>query len=105
MVRPFFVTVIAITVKKTIFLLLAASLAAAINAGAQITSSGSGDIPASANYAPGYTPGATPLPDTETMPVAQTHAPESASLIAGCVMLVPLAVSLVRIFRKRHQLP
>jgi hypothetical protein len=91
--------------KKTCFLLLAGSLAIAINAGAQITSTGSGDVPASANYAPGYTPAATPLPDADASPAAQTHVPETASLIAGCVMLVPLAVSLVRVFRKRHELP
>jgi len=95
-------------VNKTLFSLLAALLtvlAAAANAGAQITSSGSGDVPASVNYAPGYTPNATPLPDTDTTPAAQTHVPETASLIAGCVMLVPLAVSLVRVLRKRHELP
>jgi hypothetical protein len=106
MARPSFVTVIAIIVKKTFFLLLVAllmMLAAAINAGAQITSSDSAAAPVSANYAPGYTPGASPLPDTDTA-TAQTHLPETGSLIAGCIMLVPLAVSLVRVFRKRHVL-
>jgi hypothetical protein len=99
---PAFVTVVLCkTVKRTLLLLLAGTLAMAINATAQITSSGSGDVPASGNYAPGYSPGAAPLPDADTA-AAQTHLPETASLIAGCIMLVPLAVSLVRVFRKRH---
>ena len=80
-------------------------LAAAINAGAQVTSSASGDVPVSANYAPGYTPSATPLPGADATSAAQTRVPETASLIAGCVMLVPLAVSLFRVLRKRRELP
>ena len=90
--------------KKTSFLLLAVSLAAAINAAAQITSSSSGAVPVSANYAPGYTPSAPPLPDADATPAAQTHVPESATLVVGSIMLVPLAVSLVRVLRRRHEL-
>jgi hypothetical protein len=92
-------------VKKTTLFLLAVGLAAAINAAAQITPAASGTVPAPANYAPGYTPSAPPLTDLGSTPAAQTHVPESTTLITGCAMLVPLAVSLVRVLRKRHELP
>lgn len=95
--------------KKTIFLLLAVGLAAAINAAAQITPAGSGNLPDAApgpgNYAPGYTPTAPTLVGIDNAPAAQAHVPESATLIYGGAMLVPLAVSLFRVLRRRHQLP
>jgi hypothetical protein len=94
---------------KTLFSLLTVTLAVALNATAQLTPASPANLPdaapAAGNYAPGYTPSATPLPDADTSPAAQAHVPESATLIVGCIMLVPLGVSLVRVFRRRHVLP
>ncbi len=86
-------------------MLVVVILAVAFNAAAQITPAGSANLPSGAPYAPGYTPSATPLPDADPAPAAQTHVPESTTLIVGVIMLVPLAVSLVRVMRRRHVLP
>jgi hypothetical protein len=95
-------------VKKTALLLLVVGLAAALNAGAQISTSDSAATPAPAPapvlYTPGYTPSAQPSLDIGNAPTAETHVPESTTLILGCIMLVPLVVSLVRVFRRRHVL-
>jgi hypothetical protein len=90
---------------KMSFLLLAVSLTIAINGAAQIIPSGSGAVPGSGNYAPGYTPNAPALVGIDNTPAAQAHVPESTTLVVGSIMLVPLAVSLVRVLRRRHELP
>jgi hypothetical protein len=95
-------------VKKTIFLLLAVSLAVAINAAAQITPAGPGNLPdaapAAGNYVPGYTPSTPTLVGIDDKPAAEAHVPESTSLIVGGIMLVPLVLSLFRVLRRRHVL-
>jgi len=79
-------------------------LAAAINAGAQISTSGSDAAPAPVLYTPGYAPTTQSSPDIGNAPTAEAHIPESATLIYGSILLVPLAVSLVRVLRRRHVL-
>lgn len=93
---------------KTLFLMLAVTVAVAINATAQLTPAAPANLPdatpSAGNYAPGYTTTAPTLPDISSAPAAETHVPESTSLIVGGIMLVPLVVSLFRVMRRRHVL-
>jgi len=96
--------------KNLPLLLFAISLGAAINAAAKIKYSASGslanNVASSVPYVPPYTlatPVASVVSNSKLKPVA--HVPESSTIIAGAAMLVPLAMSMLRVLRKRTELP
>jgi hypothetical protein len=96
--------------KNLPLLLFAISLAAAMNAVAQVSYPASVSLPNNAVSSVPYVPPYTPAAPVASVSVSNTpkpvaHVPESSTIIAGAAMLVPLAMSMLRVLRKRVELP